>query len=76
MKKNEKYRLELEQYANNFDNKGQDYLHTMSTESDYECYKNMMALMGQVLMNENELYDEMGEDELKKYEKWLIDGEF
>ena len=76
MKKIEDYRLELEQYANNFDNKGQDYLHTISTEFDYECYKNMMVLMGQTLTCENNLYDELGEEELKKYEKWLIDGEF
>ena len=76
MKNFDDYRLELEHYANNCDNKGQDYVHTISRESDYECYKNMMALMGQTLITENQLYDDMGDDELKRYEKWLGDGEF
>lgn len=76
MKNDNDYRLEFQQYANNFDNKGQDYSHTMSEGIDCECYKNMMALIGQILIDENRLYDDMGDDELKKYEKWLRDGEF
>ena len=76
MKNNDDYRLELQQYANNFDNKGQDYSHTMSEGIDTEYCKNIFALMGQTLINENALYDDMGDDELKKYEKWLKDGEF
>lgn len=76
MKNFDEYRLELEEYANNFDNKGQDQFHTINMGVDCECYKNMMTLMGQVLINENSLYEKMGDDELKKYEKWLKDGEF
>ena len=76
MKNNDDYRLELQQYANNFDNKRQDYSHTMTKGEDNESYKNMMALIGKTLLEENALYDDMGDDELKKYEKWLIDGEF
>ena len=71
----DKYCLELENYANNLDNKRQDYLHTISDGVDCECYKNMLLTMGHILLNENSMFDEMG-DEIKKYEKWLEDGEF
>ena len=71
----DKYRLELEKYANNPDNKRQDYLHTMSEGVDYEHYKNILTSMGYICLDENTMYDEMG-DEIKKYEKWLEDGEF
>jgi len=71
----DKYRLELEEYANNLDNKRQDYLHTISDGVDYDCYKNMLLSMGHILIDDNAMLDEMG-DEIKKYEKWLDDGEF
>lgn len=76
MKNFDKYRLELEQYANNLDNKRQDYEHNINIEPDVDCYKNMMSLMGHILLDENNIYDAMGENDLKKYEKWLEDGEF
>lgn len=76
MEKFDKYRLELEEYANNLDNKRQDSLHTINEGVDYECYKNMLTSMGHILIDENTLLDEMGDEDLKKYEKWLGDGEF
>jgi len=71
----DKYRLELEEYANNLDNKRQDNEHILNRDVDFECYKNMMALLGQTLLDENNIFDAMGDDDLKKYEKWLEDGE-
>ena len=72
----EKYRLGLEEYANNRNNKGQDYLHTINDGVDYQCYRNMMQSMGHILLDENTAFDQMGDGDLKKYEKWLEDGEF
>jgi len=31
--------------------------------------------LGQTLLDENNIFDAMGDDDLKKYEKWLEDGE-
>ena len=76
MDKFENYRLELEKYANNLDNKRQDIEHILNREIDFDCYKNLMTLMGQVLIDENCIFDAMGDDDLKNYEKWLEDGEF
>lgn len=72
----ENYRLELEKYANNVDNKRQDIEHILNKDIDFEIYGNLMTLMGQVLLDENCIFDAMGDDDLKNYEKWLEDGEF
>ena len=76
MKNFDDYRLELKQYANNLDNKRQDSEHILNKDVDYECYKNMMTLFGHILLNENNAFDAMGDNDLKNYEKWLEDGEF
>ena len=70
----EKYRLELETYANNLDNKRQAILHNINREFSFDAYERNLSLYD-FGINENNFYDAMG-DEISKYEKWLDDGEF
>ena len=72
MSKFEEYRLKLEQYANNPDNKRQDYSHTINEDMIYDKYT--AHLISSILINENNVYDAMGDNDLKNYEKWLDDG--
>ena len=72
MNKFEDYRLELEKYANNLNNKRQDYSHTINEDIIYDNYA--IQLISNILMEENNVYDAMGDYDLKNYEKWLDDG--
>ena len=74
MKKNEEYRLELEKYANNLDNKRQDYSHIIN--EDYISNKYIMSLLSGILLEENNVFDAMGDNDLINYEKWLEDDRF
>ena len=74
MKNFEEYRLELEKYANNLDNKRQDYSHNINEEYASDKYISMM-LRG-VLLEENNIFDAMGDNDLINYEKWLEDDRF
>ena len=74
MKNFDNYRLELETYANNLDNKRQDYKHIIN--EDVESYKKIMNLLSSSLIKENDVFDAMGDIDLKKYEKWLENGRF
>lgn len=67
-----KYSLELQNLANNLTNNyGQDPNHIIS-EEELDIVKEINPM----LLNENNIYDSMGDDDLNKYEKWLLDGEF
>ena len=74
MKKIDEYRLELEKYANNLDNKRQDYSHIIN--EDYVFNKNISTLLDSILLNENNIFDAMGDNDLINYEKWLEDDRF
>ncbi len=67
----EKYCLELQEYANNLDDKRQDLEHIINEDvedvSEYLC---------DALLEENNIFDAMGENDLINYEKWLGDGFF
>lgn len=73
MKNFEEYRLELEKYANNLANKRQDQSHIISEGyvSDYQ----IVSILNKIIQEETMFFDAMGDDDLKKYEKWL-DGLF
>ena len=71
MKIIDEYRLELEKYANNLDNKRQDYLHIMNEDVVFEKY--ITGLIGDILFDENNIFDAMGDNDLVNYEKWLED---
>ena len=74
MKNFEDYRLELEKYANNLDNKRQDYSHIIN--EDYISNKYIMSLLSGILLEENNVFDAMGDNDLINYEKWLEDDRF
>ena len=74
MKKIDEYRLELEKYANNLDNKRQDYKHIIN--EDYVSDKYIMSLLSGILLEENNIFDAMGDNDLINYEKWLEDDRF
>ena len=65
----EKYCLELMEYANNLDNKREDIKHIIN--EDLFLYGEKMANIGQILANENNDFDAMGDIDLFNYEKWL-----
>lgn len=65
----EKYCLELMEYANNLDNKRQDYKHIITEDLCFDG--ELMAHVGQILSTENEVFDAMGDNDLINYEKWL-----
>ena len=74
MKKIDEYRLELEKYANNLDNKREDYSHIINEDFIFDKY--MGALLSSVLLEENNIFDAMGDNDLINYEKWLEDDRF
>ena len=74
MKNFEDYRLELEKYANNLDNKRQDYLHIIN--EDYIFNEYVTEIIGSILLEENNIFDAMGDYDLINYEKWLEDDRF
>lgn len=67
----EKYRLELQEYANNLDDKRQDLKHIIN-----EDVKDVYEYFKDTLLEENNIFDAMGENDLINYEKWLDDGFF
>lgn len=67
----EKYRLELQKYANNLDDKRQDLKHIIN-----EDVKDVYEYLQDTLLEENNIFDAMGENDLINYEKWLDDGFF
>ena len=67
----EEYRLELEKYANNLDNNNTTYEHTMNVDALYD--EALSQVVKCILMEENNVYDIMGESDLLNYEKWLGD---
>lgn len=74
MKNIDEYRLELEKYANNLDNKRQDYSHNIN--EDYASDKHIVSLLSAILLEENNIFDAMGDYDLINYEKWLEDDRF
>ena len=74
MKKMDEYRLELEKYANNLDNKRQDYSHIIN--EDFVSDKHIVTLLSSILLEENNIFDAMGDNDLVNYEKWLEDDRF
>ena len=74
MKNFEDYRLELEKYANNLDNKRQDYLHIIN--EDYIFNEYVTEILDSILLKENNIFDAMGDYDLINYEKWLEDDRF
>ena len=71
MKNFEEYRLKLEEYANNLDNKSRINEHTMNEDVLYD--NALSEVMKCILMEENNVFDIMGENDLVNYEKWLGD---
>lgn len=71
MKNFEEYRLELEKYANNLDNKSRVDNHTINEEYLYD--QALSEVVKCILMEENNIFDIMGENDLLNYEKWLGD---
>lgn len=67
----EKYRLELEEYANNSSIKREGYEHIIN-EDLIGIYENCDFSYSE----ECGFFELLGEEDLKKYEKWLIDGQF
>ena len=67
----EEYRLELEKYANNLDNKRQDYSHNINGEGSSDRF--VSTLLNSILLEENNIFDAMGDYDLLNYEKWLED---
>lgn len=67
----EKYRLELQEYANNLDDKRQDLKHIIN-----EDVKDVYEYFKDTLLEENNIFDAMGENDLINYEKCLDDGFF
>jgi len=67
----EKYRLELEEYANNSSIKREGFEHIIKEDLD-KIYMGCNFSH----MKDCEVFDLQGEEDLKKYEKWLIDGQF
>ena len=65
----EKYRLELEEYANNLNNKRQDLKHIIN--EDLEFAEDNFLSVRDTLLKENSVFDAMGDYDLKNYEKWL-----
>ena len=74
MKNFEEYRLELEKYANNLDNKRQDYLHNINEDVISDRF--IAGLISDILLEENNIFDAMGDNDLLNYEKWLEDDRF
>ena len=74
MKNFEEYRLELEKYANNLDNKRQDYLHNINEDVISDRF--IVGLISDILLEENNIFDAMGDNDLLNYEKWLEDDRF
>lgn len=72
MKNLDEYRLKLEEYANNCDNKRQGHSHIITEDIIYNEYT--AQLLESILLNENNVFDAMGDCDLKNYEKWLDDG--
>ena len=71
MKNFEEYRLKLEEYANNLDNKSRINEHIMNEDLLYD--NALSEVMKCILMEENNVFDIMGENDLVNYEKWLGD---
>ena len=67
----EKYRLELEEYANNSSIKREDLKHIINEDLN-EVYKENDFSHAY----EFGFFELLGDEDLKKYEKWLINGEF
>lgn len=65
----DKYRLELEEYANNLNNKRQDYKHIINEGVEFS--EDNYLLIRDQLLSENSAFDAMGDNDLLNYEKWL-----
>lgn len=65
------YGLELLSVVNNLDNKRQGINHNITIDELEMAYKSFMPLLSELLSSENAIYDEMGDEDLNNYEKWL-----
>lgn len=65
------YGLELSECVNNLNNKRQDINHKIIIDELELAYKSFMPLLSELLSSENAIYDGMGDEDFKNYEKWL-----
>lgn len=66
------YGLELDAMVNNFKNNKRGLHEHIISESDMEkAYETYMPFLRSRLLSENDLFDSLGDEDLKNYEKWL-----
>jgi len=67
-----KYGLELDVMVNNFKNNKRVTPKHIISESDLEkAYETYMPFFKSRILEENTLFDSMGDEDLRNYEKWL-----
>lgn len=65
------YSMKLYLAVNNSNNKRESFQHNINKGEMEKVYMEYMPLLRELLASENAIYDNLGEEDLINYEKWL-----